>query len=107
MSRFRELKQIVQRSEYYETDTGRKLRLRAEAEVIARTEWLVPDGGTVTAEATQSESEKPTYTRHVEPPEQGGKAYVRCTYCERELLVELGGQDNLSHAPGCPERESR
>ncbi|MFC6764822.1 hypothetical protein [Natrinema soli] len=107
MSRFRELKQIVQRSEYYETDMGRKLRLHAEDEMIARTEWLVPDGGTVAAEATRSESEKPTCTRHVEPPEQGGKAYVRCTYCERELLVELGGQDNLSHAPDCPERESR
>ncbi|WP_226377575.1 hypothetical protein [Haloterrigena turkmenica] len=74
--------------------------------MTARTERLVPDGGTVAAEATQSEPEKPTYTRHVEPPEQGGKAYVRCTYCERELLVELGGQDNLSHAPGCPESES-
>ncbi|MFC6763943.1 hypothetical protein [Natrinema soli] len=106
MNQFRTIDRVVQRSEYDETDTGRKLRLRAEAEVIARTEWLVPDGGTV-AEATQSESEKPTYTRHVEPPEQGGKAYIRCTYCERELLVELGGQDNLSHAPGCPERESR
>ncbi len=35
MSRFRELKQIVQRAEHYETDTDRKLRLRAEAEVMA------------------------------------------------------------------------
>ncbi|MFC6764383.1 hypothetical protein [Natrinema soli] len=106
MSRFRELKQIVQRAEHYETDTGRELRLRAEAKMTARTERVVPDGGTGAAEATQSESEKSTYTRHVEPPEQGGKTYVRCTYCERELLTELGGRDNLSHAPGCPERES-
>lgn len=107
MNQFRTIDRVVQRSEYYETDTGRKLRLRAEAEVAAHTERLVPDGGTVAAEATQSESEKSTYTRHVEPPEQGGKTYVRCTYCERELLIELGGRDNLSHAPGCPERESR
>ncbi|UHQ98930.1 hypothetical protein HYG81_24535 (plasmid) [Natrinema zhouii] len=107
MNQFRTIDRVVQRSEYYETDTGRKLRLRAEAEVAARTEQVVPDSGTVAAEATQNESEKSTYTRHVEPPEQGGKTYVRCTYCERELLTELGGRDNLSHAPGCPERESR
>jgi hypothetical protein len=107
MNQFRTIDRVVQRSEYYETDTGRKLRLRAEAEVTARTERLVSDGGTGAAKATQSESEKPTYTRHVEPPEQGEKAYVRCTYCKRELLVELGGQDKLSHAPGCPERESQ
>ncbi|MFC6763579.1 hypothetical protein [Natrinema soli] len=107
MNQFRTIDRVVQRAEYDETDVGRELRLRAEAEMTARTERVVPDGGTVAAEATQSESEKSTYTRHVEPPEQGGKMYVRCTYCERELLVELGGQDNLSHAPGCPERESR
>ncbi len=65
------------------------------------------DGGTVVADSAGPDPETPAYTRRVEPPEQGGKKYVRCRYCERELLVELGGRDKLPHASGCPERESR
>lgn len=42
------------------------------------------------------------YTEHVEPPEQGGGTYVRCTDCGRELLVSLGGRERLPHAEGCP-----
>lgn len=111
MSRFRELKQIVQRAEHYETEAARKRRLRAEARVHGAAEegQTITDGGFIAADSASPvrEREEQTYTRHIEPPEQGGKTYVRCTYCERELLIELGGRDNLSHAPGCPERESR
>lgn len=41
------------------------------------------------------------YTTHYEPLEQGGKEYVKCSDCGRELLVELGGWDNLVHKEGC------
>ena len=46
--------------------------------------------------------ETPGYSEHVESSEQGGERYVRCEACGRELLVELGGRENLLHAEGCP-----
>jgi hypothetical protein len=42
------------------------------------------------------------YTEHFEPLEQGGKRYVRCEGCGRELLVELGGREQLAHHHDCP-----
>ncbi len=41
------------------------------------------------------------YSYHVEPQKVGGKRYVRCEDCGRELLVELGGVDQLVHKDGC------
>lgn len=48
------------------------------------------------------ESSESGYSYHYEPPEQGGERYVKCEGCNRELLVALGGADNLPHADGCP-----
>lgn len=42
------------------------------------------------------------YSYHTEPPEQGGERFVRCKRCGAELLVSLGGEDNLVHRDGCP-----
>ena len=111
MRRFRELEQIVQRAEQYETEAARKRRVRAEARVHGAAEngQTIADGGVIVADSASParEREEQTYTQHVEPPEQGGKQYIRCTHCTRELLVELGGHDKLPHATGCPERESQ
>jgi hypothetical protein len=41
------------------------------------------------------------YTEHIEPLSQGGKRYVRCEGCGRELLVDLGGRERLVHRDGC------
>ena len=43
-----------------------------------------------------------TFTEHFEPLDQGGKRYVRCEGCGRELLVDLGGRKQLAHRDGCP-----
>jgi len=40
------------------------------------------------------------FTNHVEPPEQGGKRFVRCTGCGREILCCIG-KERLTHAEGC------
>ncbi len=42
------------------------------------------------------------YTTHVEPAAQGGKTYVRCSDCGREVI----GRDpsRLLHAAGCSQR---
>ncbi|MFC4986789.1 hypothetical protein [Saliphagus infecundisoli] len=109
MAQQRQIDAIVQRADHYETNAGRELRQRAAARVRAlRNRDVAPDGGLITDSGGDSSSEQ-AYTRHIEPPEQGGEAYVRCRDCERELLVELGGRDRLPHAPGCPQRtgESR
>lgn len=53
---------------------------------------VVPDGGETV--------EKP-YTVHMEPVEQGGGTYARCTGCSREILP-VGRFDKLPHADGCP-----
>jgi hypothetical protein len=50
------------------------------------------------------EDNRPGYTRHREPLAQGGKEYVRCEGCGRELLVELGGRDGVLHREGCSNR---
>lgn len=52
--------------------------------------------------APQESSGTDPYTEHIEPAAQGGERYVRCARCGRELLVALGGRDNLAHADGCP-----
>ena len=41
------------------------------------------------------------FTIHIEPPEQGGKAYARCSGCGREILTEIG-IEWLSHPSNCP-----
>jgi len=43
-----------------------------------------------------------SYTEHIEPLSQGGKRYVRCEGCDRELLAVLGGREQLAHRDGCP-----
>ncbi len=107
MAQHRQIDAIVQRADHYETDTGRELRQRAAARIRAlRDRDAITDGGTVADRSEQGRettAESP-YTYHTEPPEQGGKAYVRCRDCQRELLVDLGGRDRLPHAPGCPQR---
>jgi hypothetical protein len=42
------------------------------------------------------------YTHHVEPPAQGGEAYIRCEACSREVI----GRDpsRIPHAAGCANR---
>ena len=42
------------------------------------------------------------FTEHFEPFDQGGKRYVRCEGCGRELLIELGGREQLAHSHDCP-----
>lgn len=57
----------------------------------------------VTAEQERSATtDDAQYTTHREPPHVGGKRYVRCEGCERELLVSLGGRDKLVHRDDCP-----
>lgn len=41
------------------------------------------------------------WTRHTEPPEQGGNAYWRCEGCQREILASIG-RDQLTHTDRCP-----
>ena len=45
------------------------------------------------------------YTKHYEPPAQGGSKYLRCRCCGREVI----GDDfsRLTHKPGCRHREGR
>lgn len=62
----------------------------------------VTDGGQVVDRENAIE-----YTRHVEPPEQGGERYVRCEACGAELLEKLGGEDRLVHSDDCPAGEGR
>lgn len=62
----------------------------AKSQQEAAEKAMIADGGQTLA-----------YTQHIEPPEQGGKKYVRCEGCGRELLVDLGGIDNLSHKEDC------
>jgi hypothetical protein len=54
------------------------------------------DGGT---------EQLPPITKHVEPPEQGGAAFIRCEGCSREVI----GTDErrLPHGDDCPERAKR
>lgn len=67
------------------------------------------DGGEIIVAGDDAEilDESPGYTEHVEPAKQGGERYVRCEGCGRELLVALGGKENLVHADGCPNGEGR
>ena len=49
--------------------------------------------------ATESLDSK--YTIHIEPPEQGGEQYARCTGCGREI-IPVGRFSVLAHAGECP-----
>ena len=40
------------------------------------------------------------FTVHIEPREQGGKEYARCSGCDREILSEIG-VEKLSHPADC------
>lgn len=68
--------------------------------VSASPQAVATDGGVALGEM-DGRDEILGYTRHIEPEEQGGKEYVRCEGCSRELLIELGGDEQLSHAPDC------
>ncbi|WP_114579627.1 hypothetical protein [Saliphagus sp. LR7] len=104
MAQQRQIDAIAQRADHYETEEGRALRQQAAARVYAlRDRDVITDGGTV-ADSGDETTVESAYTYHTEPPEQGGKAYVQCRDCQRELLVDLGGRDRLPHAPGCPQR---
>ncbi|MFC4986325.1 hypothetical protein [Saliphagus infecundisoli] len=104
MAQHRQIDAVAQRADHYETAAGRELRQRAAARVrTLRDRDAITDGGTV-ADSGRETTVESVYTYHTEPPEQGGKAYVRCRDCQRELLVDLGGRDRLPHAPGCPQR---
>lgn len=46
-------------------------------------------------------SEVPSWTRHREPPEQGGEPYWRCEGCAREIIVAIG-REQLRHVDECP-----
>ncbi len=52
--------------------------------------------------STANRNEQTTITEHVEPLAQGGKRYVRCEACGRELLCALGGRTGLPHTDECP-----
>lgn len=54
---------------------------------------------TAAEKSAATTDDEPTYTHHVEPPAQGGAAYVRCEDCGREVI----GSDpsRLLHAAGC------
>lgn len=65
------------------------------------------DGGQIVDDAKNDSETTVEYTRHVEPPEQGGERYVRCEGCGAELLESLGGEDRLVHRNGCLAKESR
>ncbi|MFC4990529.1 hypothetical protein [Saliphagus infecundisoli] len=103
MAQQRQIDAIAQRADHYETEEGRELRQRAAARIRALPNRdAITDGGTV-GDSGREMTVESAYTYHTEPPEQGGKAYVRCRDCQRELLVDLGGHDSLPHAPGCPQ----
>lgn len=82
-------------------------RLGEHVDATADAQPVAADGGEIIVAGDdgevldESENDAPGYTRHVEPHAQGGKKYVRCEGCERELLVELGGRENLLHREGC------
>jgi len=54
------------------------------------------------AEFEDSATTDVMFTEHIEPAAQGGERYVRCEGCGRELLVALGGREQLPHRDGCP-----
>jgi len=41
-------------------------------------------------------------TEHREPARQGGRRYLRCLGCDREVVGT--DESRLPHAPGCPNR---
>jgi hypothetical protein len=59
------------------------------------------------AQESAATTEAESYTEHVEPDHVGGKRYVRCESCGRELLLSLGGTEKLVHAEGCPNAGDR
>lgn len=70
---------------------------------------VATDGGVIVAgdegeilDSDGSDDTEKAYSEHVEPRTQGGRRYVRCESCSRELLVSLGGRDALPHKEGCP-----
>jgi len=93
-----------------ETDRGgqsEKLQEIGDADAQA----VATDGGEIVVAGDDAElideddeNDGPGYSRTREPPAQGGKEYVRCEGCGRELLVELGGRDGVLHREGCPNR---
>lgn len=69
--------------------------------------WVEPNaidedlGRHVSGEPNFEAIDKPDFTYHIEPPEQGGEKYVRCEHCGAEILTKLGGKENLEHVDGC------
>jgi|GEM_PF-2015182 len=71
---------------------------------FANEQTAVADGGTAIEQSADSETvddDSDDYTYHVEPSQVGGARYVRCEDCGRELLVSLGGKEDLLHKEGC------
>lgn len=56
-----------------------------------------------TTHHTQNESGNKAYTYHREPQAQGGKRYVRCTSCTREVLGS--NPERILHTEDCPHSE--
>jgi len=87
---------------------GEHVTASADADTETDALAVATDGGEIVVAADDAElideDDRPGYTRHREPPAQGGKEYVRCEGCGRELLVELGGRDGVLHREGCPNR---
>ena len=53
----------------------------------------------VSAGLDSSATTEVPYTRHVEPPEQGGEPYLRCKCCDREVIgTEF---ERLNHKADC------
>jgi len=70
----------------------------------ANEQMAVADGGTAveqSADETTVDDDTDDYSHHVESEKVGGEKYVRCEDCGRELLVKLGGKDDLLHKDGC------
>ena len=94
-----------------DTRLGEHVTASADADTETDAPAVATDGGEIVVAGDDGEildeddeNDGPGYSRHREPPAQGGKEYVRCEGCGRELLVELGGRDGVLHREGCPNR---
>ena len=68
----------------------------------ARGVQVATDGGQLLNDETEPE---PEITRHVEPPAQGGAAYLRCEGCGREVIGT--DESRLWHREECSHSEDR
>jgi hypothetical protein len=79
--------------------------MNESARVLKHASRAVSDQQPMSAYNTPAkESIDSEYTVHIEPPEQGGGRYARCTGCEREI-IPVGRFGELTHASDCAHSE--